>query len=373
LITFSKVIPNGVDADRVQDAYGVSVGINFNRYVGVELAGDMYEPAINFTGDNAAGISRTISEYKVWTLVPQVRLRYPLLDGRLTPYILGGVGVSLSQLNDRKFSAFGLPLAGSNTARAATLGAGLEYFLLTNLATGLEAKYVDAGAHPLQVGPLAGTAHPSALVTTASVRLLWPEATTADRPAAPTAPPEPDQIRGYVQARFGGAFFPHQGLIGTIQAAPAQIGYGLSLGVDLTRYVSVEVAADTTEADVRVAGQGKVGEYALWSAIPQLRVRYARPGSRLVPYVVGGVGILWTEFNDRTARVHRVAIAAQGRAVVGSLGAGIEACIASNLALGLDVKYLLAGGQPFTIQGQVSGTVHPHPLYTALGLRILFP
>jgi outer membrane autotransporter protein len=92
-----------------------------------------------------------------------------------------------------------------------------------------------------------------------------------------------------------------------------------------------------------------------------------------VPYVVGGVGILWTEFSDITPRVHGVAIAAKGRSVVGSIGAGIEYFIASNLALGLDVKYLISGGQPFTIQGQVSGTVHPNPLYAALGSRILFP
>jgi opacity protein-like surface antigen len=223
------------------------------------------------------------------------------------------------------------------------------------------------------VGTLSGTAHPSALLTTFGSRLLWPEAKTADRPVASTSPPDPDQIRGYFQARFGGAFFPNQDLIGNVQINTVQIGYGMSLGIDLNRYFSVEVAADTTEADVRFAGQGKFGEYAQWSVIPQLRVRYALPGSRLVPYVVGGVGILWTEFSDITPRVHGVAIAAKGRSVVGSIGAGIEYFIASNLALGLDVKYLISGGQPFTIQGQVSGTVHPNPLYAALGSRILFP
>jgi opacity protein-like surface antigen len=281
--------------------------------------------------------------------------------------------VSLSQLNDRKFSAFGITLSGSNTAIAATIGAGIEYFLLNNLAMGIEAKYVYAGEHPLQVGALSGTANPSALLTTFGSRLLWPEARTADRPVASTSPPDPDRSRGYFQARFGGAFFPNQNLIGNVQINTVQIGYGMSLGVDLNRYFSVEVAADTTEADVHFAGQGKFGEYAQWSIIPQLRGRSALLGGSLVPYVVGGVGILWTEFSDITPRVHGVAIAAKGRSVVGSIGAGIEYFIASNLALGLDVKYLIFGGQQFTIQGQVSGTVHPNPLYTSLGIRILFP
>jgi opacity protein-like surface antigen len=238
---------------------------------------------------------------------------------------------------------------------------------------GIEAKYVYAGAHPIQVGTLSGIANPSALLTTLSFRLLWPEAKTADRPAAPASPPNPDWIRGYFQARFGGAFFPNQDLIGNVQTDTAQIGYGMSLGVDLTRYVSVEVAADTTEADVHLAGQGKFGEYAQWAVIPKLRVRSALLEGRLVPYVVGGVGILWTEFSDITPRVQGVAISAKGISVVGSIGAGIEYVIASNLALGLDVKYLISGGQQFTIQGQVSGMVHPNPLYTSLGIRILFP
>jgi opacity protein-like surface antigen len=372
-LTDPSFITNGVDADHVQDAYGVSVGVNLNRYVGVEIAGDMYELAINFTGGNVAGLSGSLSEYKVWTLVPQVQLRYPLLHGRLIPSILGGVGVSFSQLNDRKPPAFGITLSGSNTALAATIGTGIEYFLLNNLAMGIEARYVYAGEHPLQVGTLSGTANPSALLTTLGFRLLWPEATTADRPAAPASPPVPDRIRGYFQARFGGAFFPNQDLIGNVQTDTAQIGYGMSLGVDLNRYFSVEVAADTTEADVTFAGQGKFGEYGLWSVIPQLRVRYVLQGSRLVSYVVGGVGILWTEFRDITPRVHGVAISAKGMSVVGSIGAGFESFIATNLALGLDVKYLIFGGQQFTIQGQVLGTVHPNPLYTSLGIQILFP
>ena len=31
--------------------------------------------------------------------------------------------------------------------------------------------------------------------------------------------------------------------------------------------------------------------------------------------------------------------------------------VASNVAVGLDVKYLIWGGQAFTVQGQVSGSV----------------
>jgi opacity protein-like surface antigen len=364
---------NGVEANQIQDAYGVSAGVNLNRYFGVEIAGDMYEPAIEFSGGNAAGLSGVIAEYKVWTLIPQVRLRYPLLDGRLTPYVLGGVGVSFVQINDRKPPSYGLTLSGSNTSVAVAVGLGIEYFLLNNLAVGAEAKYVYAGEHDLRVGPLSGKANPSALLTTIGFRLLWPEATAPDRPAAPVSPPDPDRIRGYFQARFGGAFFPSPNLIGNVETDIAQVGFGLSLGVDLNRYISVELAADTTETDLNFAGQGKFGEYALFSIIPQVRVRYALLGGLLVPYAVGGVGIGFTEFSDAGPRVQGVGISAKDSAVVGSIGAGIEYFIASNLAVGLDVKYIISGGQEFIIEGQVSGKVHPNTLYTSVGLRVMFP
>ena len=372
VLTDPKFI-NGVEADRIQDAFGVSVGVNLNRYFGVEIAGDMYEPTIQFSGGNAAGLSGDIAEYKVWTLIPQVRLRYPLLDGRLSPYVLGGVGVSFVQINDRKPPAYGIALSGSNTSVAVAVGLGIEYFLLNNLAVGVEAKYLYAGEHDLRVGSLSGKANPSALLTTIGFRVLWPEATAPDRPAPAVSPPDPDRIRGYFQARFGGAFFPSPNLIGNVETDTAQLGFGMSIGADLNRYFGVELAADTTETDLNFAGQGKFGEYALWSLIPQVRVRYALLGGLLVPYAVGGVGVGFTEFSDAAPRVQGVKITAKGTSIVGSIGAGIEYFIASNLAVGLDLKYLIWGSQEFAIDGQVSGNVHPNTLYTSVGLRIMFP
>ena len=42
-----------------------------------------------------------IREYAVSSVLIQGRLRYPLMDDRLTPYIVGGVGGALTQTNDR--------------------------------------------------------------------------------------------------------------------------------------------------------------------------------------------------------------------------------------------------------------------------------
>src|SRR5512147_1862052 len=76
-LRFMDTLPTGV-----HDLYGFSLGVNLNRYLGVELAGDRYEvfPDISPYG--------TIGEYGVLALIPQLRLRYPVFQDRLVPYVL---------------------------------------------------------------------------------------------------------------------------------------------------------------------------------------------------------------------------------------------------------------------------------------------
>jgi opacity protein-like surface antigen len=174
----SRELINGVDADRWQDTFGFSLGVNLGRFVGVEVAADTYEPGLDFASDTPSA-GATIGEYRIWTVIPQVRVRYPLLEGRLTPYAIAGVGVSFSEFNDRKPAAFGVPISGSDTAVAGSLGLGLEYFLLNNLTVGLEMKYMLLGDHSLRIGDLSGSANPNALLFTLGFRLLYPEAKPA--------------------------------------------------------------------------------------------------------------------------------------------------------------------------------------------------
>jgi|GEM_PF-1787543 len=64
----------------VHDAWGGALGLNLNRYVGVELAVDNYELFLE-----PGGYGGTIGELSIWSVMPQVRLRYPLLRDRLVP------------------------------------------------------------------------------------------------------------------------------------------------------------------------------------------------------------------------------------------------------------------------------------------------
>src|SRR5687768_16540979 len=84
----------------VHDLFGASVGVNLNRYWGVELSGEGFERRLRLN-------SSALGEYSVAPIVPQVRFRYPVLDGRMTPYLIAGVGAALTEFNDRKEPGFG--------------------------------------------------------------------------------------------------------------------------------------------------------------------------------------------------------------------------------------------------------------------------
>ena len=76
--------------------YGLAFGFDFGRYLGAELAVEGYEVVMGLKGVGS------ISEYAIYTFIPQLRLRYPMWGGRLVPYAVGGVGVGHVEINDRK-------------------------------------------------------------------------------------------------------------------------------------------------------------------------------------------------------------------------------------------------------------------------------
>ena len=47
------------------------------------------------------------------------------------------------------------------------------------------------------------------------------------------------------------------------------------------------------------SGLGTIGEYGVFALMPQVRLRYPLFRGRLVPYVIGGAGVAFTDFNDR--------------------------------------------------------------------------
>ena len=161
-------VGGGLGASPNEQVLGVSVGVNLGRYLGVELAGDGWERNMRFGG-------RTIGEFSMYTGMPLLRARYPLLDGRLTPYALAGLGVAYTEFNDRKQPGFGLDIGGTSWGVAGALGVGLEYFVANNIAIGIEAKYIISRNQEVRVNGRQQSLDLDTLLATAGIRLLFPE------------------------------------------------------------------------------------------------------------------------------------------------------------------------------------------------------
>ena len=140
--------------------------MDFGRHLGVELAADGYEIVLA-TADRGS-----LTEVAVMHLVPQLRVRYPLLDGRVVPYALGGVGAGYVERNDRKGSGIGVDIETSTWGVAAAVGAGVEYFVASNIALGLETRYLTNRGHTVKIGTRESTGHYDAVTFALTLRVF---------------------------------------------------------------------------------------------------------------------------------------------------------------------------------------------------------
>ncbi len=348
-------------ATGVHDLYGLSLGANLNRYFGVELSMDHYElkPDISPYG--------TIGEYSVFAVIPQVRVRYPMLQDRLVPYLVGGVGVTFNHFNDRKPKGYGLLIQDmSSSVVAGTAGGGIEYFLADNIAFGMEVRYLLAPDPTLRVQGNQEKVKISAPLITFGLRLFYPE--LAPAPMAEARGDVPTRL--YVGARAGVSVLLDDEMIPGLTAEPTlNKAFGLSLGVNYGRYLGLELAADGYEVNLNLRGVGEIDEYALYTVIPTLRVRYPTLGDRLQPYVLGGFGYSHTEANDRKQAGKDLSIQAQSNSWAMAFGAGVEYFVTSNVAVGLEMKYLYAPNHPITIAPNPTRDATLSAMIFAISLR----
>ncbi|HET9489281.1 MAG TPA: porin family protein [Methylomirabilota bacterium] len=186
-----------------------------------------------------------------------------------------------------------------------------------------------------------------------------------------------DAVRGYLGIRIGGALLLDDDLNPHIEGSMLQQLVGVGLGVNLGRHLSLELAGDGYELNLKLHGLPRgntVAEYAIYTVVPQLRLRYPLRQGRLTPYALAGVGVSFTEINDQKEPVFDFDIDIDGNTwdVVGALGAGVEYFVASNIALGMEAKYLISRGHEIRLEGRTSD-VKLDSLLFSFGLRIFFP
>ena len=362
-------VATDVEAARPQNAFGLSLGVDLSRHFGLEIAGDVFEPELRLRS-----LGRSVGEVGMGTVIAQARVRYPLLGDRLVPYVLGGVGIGITEFNDRKAPGFGRSIHAGDSGLAWAAGAGIEYFVADNLAFGVEARYVSLLGQDIEVDGVTRRADFDSLLGTAGMRLYLGDGPLRGLDAATERTWTP-----YISARAGGAHVLDRRISRSFTARTenARIAeevnqiFGFSAGVDIGRSVAVELAADGYEFNLDMTGLGRIGEYAVYSFVPQVRVRYPLLDGRLLPMLIVGVGVSYAEYNDRKPPAVTLAVDAEDVAVLGAVGAGVEYLVARNVGLGEDARYFFSRGHTITAGGR-SERVNLDTIVATLGLRLRF-
>ena len=358
-------VADGMSASQFQDVHGLSLGVNLGRYLGVEIAADQWEP--NLRRDHAIG------EYGVGTVMGQLRARYPVLDGRLTPYLLAGVGVAFSEFNDRKQDAFGRRIRGSDIGVAGAVGIGVEYFVASNIAVGIESRAIIGSPHDFELDDRSRPITIDSVLTSVSLRVFVPDDSEKFAEAASA-----HDWHGHLDIRAGIAKLLNRRVSRTLELHPeaAAIGccsqlFGFAVGFAISPRWSLWLSGEGFESVLAVRGEGSVKEYAMYVVMPQVRLRYP-VGDRLVPYLLAGVGASYAEVNDTKPRGDLIDVQGKGLGVAAEAGAGITYFIARNVGIGLEAKYLFSRDQTVTVGG-ASQTLTLDSLLTTIGLRLVFP
>lgn len=148
---------------------GAVLGVNFDKHWGFEIAGERSKQGLILASTG----SRT-AFYPWWTLLGQIRWRYPLLDDRLTPYLILGGGYRFTEVEEK--SPNSPVLFGDDHVPVGTGGGGLEYFVMDNVALGVELKYIFGGdAHVGVFGAGERSLNFDTLVYTFGLRVFYPE------------------------------------------------------------------------------------------------------------------------------------------------------------------------------------------------------
>lgn len=352
---------------KANDVASVALGASFDRYLGVELSADAYELFLDTPSQGRVG------ELGLLGLLPQIRARYPLLEDRLVPYLLGGGGIAFAQINDANVPTTWASGGDLTSVRfMGAIGGGVEYFVSDDVALGVEGKYLVTGAKTFDANGTKERVDMNVGVLTFGLRAFYPE-----------SDPDPARIaalrstrRFYVSTRFGGALRIPGSAFPGVATAPEQeiLGsnlaplFSVSIGAQLGPVLDLELSGSNYELTLRAPGAAGKAEYAVFPVLLQTRLHVPAGDPRLDPYVLGGVGAESVEVND--AGHTGVELDGNGFAVIGALGAGLDFFVTRDVALGLEAKYVLSRGHTLTIDGGEALRGDLDAFFVSLGLRV---
>lgn len=344
------------------DVAGAAAGLNWGRRLAFELALDSFEVRPD-----------QVAEMSVLGLVPQARVRWPLFRDRVSPYLLAGAGLIVSQANDARVA---VDWEGGKTQvhAAGTVGGGVDFYFADNLAIVIEGKYLISGDVSYATADRRDSIGLSNGLFTGGLRVFYPEW----HPESGSAGADAAGVRFYVRPRIGAALplddTPFAGVDAEAEQPILRSDldplFGVSLGAEVGRYASVELSFENYELKLSLPGRGPIGEYAVFPLLVQPQVRYPLLGGRVEPYALCGFGAEVAQLNDKTPAGRELDISGKDVSVIGAVGAGLDYRLMSNVTLGGQVKYVVSRGHEFEVGGVESGG-NLDSLLFSLGLNVV--
>ena len=359
--------PSGValESPANEPLMGGAIGVDWGRHWSAELAVDSTESF--FTAPTERG---KVAEYAIWTALGLLRFRYPILDDRLTPYALVGAGLGIGELNDRGVTKRDFRLSAPlDTTFVGALGGGFDFLLVDNIALTAELQHRFLYDTEIQVDGIAQDLDFNALTVSGGLR-VYLDRGESDAGAGPA---DDDAIRGYLMWGLSAAVFtnPDNGIGVTVDRLTG--AFSAILGANLTRYWGLELTVDAAETGLNAPEVGKVGEFQFVSGVGQLRFRYPIWDGRLTPYLVGGGGLGYGEFNDREVLVFFFNIGGdRDYTPVGVAGGGLGYFLSDNVAIDVNARYLFGARPELEIDGRTRA-LDLDMVLLSLGLRLHFP
>jgi len=132
----SKLSGNGITIDSTSGPLlSGAFGANFSRYWGGELAFEYTRSQLRTPG------GYKITGYPVWTMLALIRLRYPMVEDRVVPYLIFGGGAGWAETGDRDVPKSEINFVSSQQKTfVGAAGVGLDYFLQDNVALNFEIR-----------------------------------------------------------------------------------------------------------------------------------------------------------------------------------------------------------------------------------------
>ncbi|HEV7735603.1 MAG TPA: outer membrane beta-barrel protein [Candidatus Binatia bacterium] len=370
----------------------VAVGYNLTEHFGFEVQGVGTEPDV--TSDFAG----KLAEYSNITVFGSLRYRHPIGDGRLVPWVLGGIGWSINDLNDTTNTR--IKLTGDGSTIAGTVATGVDYFLADDISVGAALQgFIYPGTNTevanKDTGKIVrGNTNLSSIAVLLHLNMYFGQQASPDGSSPQTllladhGTYDSDERRYYLVAMAGDQIYFDDGFNGVVKAkSPGSANWQLggAVGMNFDEHWGAELQLVNTDVNINNGAQGKIGEMSAFTILPTARFRWQFLDGRLVPFATAGLGVNLNRPNDPrnsvdvfeggTQRTPRYELTTAS--VAASVGVGLEYFLNRHISVALAVPLMIYPDWDTTLQqrnaaGNVGKPVHGSWNYTGIAptLRI---